>query len=165
MATMLLAASLVLGRAWPDHSCSRPVRLTRPTHCSRAPIGAVFCALPEGDESFDELFAEGTACVESGELDLALVAFRAAAKLDPEHEPTQQLIEKLSLLSVDADADDDDAELEAELAALDDEDAAPPCPPLSSVTSSLSDSEQQRTDAAVFRDTVMGYYRNLSGLA
>ena len=63
------------------------------------------------ESSFDEIFAEGTAFVQSGDLDLALGNFKRCAKLDPSHAPTQQLIEKLSALEVD---DEDDAPEEPE---------------------------------------------------
>ena len=87
---------------------------------TRARFGRVICALP--DQSFDEAFAEGSACVQSGEFGLALAAFRRANKMDPDHAPTKQLIEKLSALEME---DDDDDELEAELAAIDDDTALP----------------------------------------
>ena len=58
------------------------------------------------ESSFDEIFAQGTAYVQSGDLDLALGNFKRCAKIDPSHAPTQQLIEKLSALEVDEDEDD-----------------------------------------------------------
>ena len=58
------------------------------------------------ESSFDEIFAQGTAYVQSGDLDLALGNFKRCAKLDPSHAPTQQLIEKLSALEVDEAEDD-----------------------------------------------------------
>merc|ERR1719491_753773 len=68
------------------------------------------------EPSFDELFAEGTAYVQSGSLDLAVGCFQGAARLDPSHEPTQKLLAKLEGLGMTFEAEADEAkELEAEL--------------------------------------------------
>ena len=52
----------------------------------------------EEPASFDELFAQGTAHVQSGALDLAMGCFQRAAKLDPAHTPTRTLLERLEEL-------------------------------------------------------------------
>jgi len=68
------------------------------------------------EPSFDELFAQGTAYVQSGNLRLAVGCFQGAARLDPSHEPTQKLLAKLEGLGMTFEAEADEAkELEAEL--------------------------------------------------
>ena len=68
------------------------------------------------EPSFDELFAQGTAYVQSGNLGLAVGCFQGAARLDPSHEPTQKLLAKLEGLGMTFEAEADEAkELEAEL--------------------------------------------------
>jgi hypothetical protein len=68
------------------------------------------------EPSFDELFAQGTAYVQSGNFPDAVGCFQGAARLDPSHEPTQKLLAKLEGLGVTLEAEADQAkELEAEL--------------------------------------------------
>jgi len=68
------------------------------------------------EPSFDELFEEGTAYVQSGSLDLAAGCFQRAARLDPSHEPTQKLLATLEGLGMTLKAEADEAkELEEEL--------------------------------------------------
>ena len=71
-------------------------------------------ALSVQDPSFDDLFAQGTAYVQSGDLDLAVGYFQRAAKLDPSHEPTQKLLEKLSGLGLSGGEDEPAPEPEDE---------------------------------------------------
>ena len=68
------------------------------------------------EPSFDELFAQGTAYVQGGNLGLAVGCFQGAARLDPSHEPTQKLLAKLEGLGMTLEAEAEEAkELEAEL--------------------------------------------------
>ena len=76
------------------------------------------------EPSFDDLFAQGTAYVQSGELGLAVGCFQGASQLDPSHEPTQKLLAKLApfMTSVEAEAPKEDEEEEEVVWALADED-------------------------------------------
>ena len=60
------------------------------------------------EPSFDELFAEGTANVQSGNLGKALGCFQGAARLDPSHEPTQKLLAKLEGLGAEAEEEEEE---------------------------------------------------------
>ena len=81
-------------------------------------------ALSAQDPSFDDLFAQGTAYVQSGDLDLAVGYFQRAAKLDPSHEPTQKLLAKLEGLGMTLEEEAEEAQLEAELEAEAEEEEA-----------------------------------------
>lgn len=75
---------------------------------------ARFAVCAQSDGEFDSLFAKGSEYVKNGDLDLALGCFQRAQKLNPSHEPTQELVEKLSALGIDASNDDLDLELAAD---------------------------------------------------
>ena len=95
----LLVPVLTAGLVLPP---PRPASVSQ-SHASTSRVASAVRLL--ASESFDEIFAQGTAYVQSGDLDLALGNFKRCAKLDPSHAPTQQLIEKLSALEVDEDED------------------------------------------------------------
>ena len=76
------------------------------------------------EPSFDELFAQGTAFVQSGNLGKALGCFQGAARLDPSHEPTQKLLAKLEGLGMTLEEEAEEAQLEAELEAEAEEEEA-----------------------------------------
>ena len=85
-----------------------------PQHTSRLDRLGITTA-SAAEPSFDELFAQGTAFVQSGNLGKALGCFQGAARLDPSHEPTQKLLAKLEGLGMTLEEEAEEAQLEAEL--------------------------------------------------
>ena len=90
--------------------------LLLPQHTSRLDRLGITTA-SAAEPSFDELFAQGTAFVQSGNLGKALGCFQGAARLDPSHEPTQKLLAKLEGLGMTLEEEAEEAQLEAELEA------------------------------------------------
>ena len=87
--------------------------LLLPQHTSRLDRLGITTA-SAAEPSFDELFAQGTAFVQSGNLGKALGCFQGAARLDPSHEPTQKLLAKLEGLGMTLEEEAEEAQLEAE---------------------------------------------------
>ena len=90
--------------------------LLLPQHTSRLDRLGITTA-SAAEPSFDELFAQGSAFVQSGNLGKALGCFQGAARLDPSHEPTQKLLAKLEGLGMTLEEEAEEAQLEAELEA------------------------------------------------
>ena len=88
--------------------------LLLPPHTSRLDRLGITTA-SAAEPSFDELFTQGTAFVQSGNLGKALGCFQGAARLDPSHEPTQKLLAKLEGLGMTLEEEAEEAQLEAEL--------------------------------------------------
>ena len=108
----LLSSSCCTGLLLPR--CRTGLLLPPPTsRLDRLGITTASAAEP----SFDELFAQGTAFVQSGNLGKALGCFQGAARLDPSHEPTQKLLAKLEGLGMTLEEEAEEAQLEAELEA------------------------------------------------
>ena len=97
--------------------------LLLPQHTSRLDRLGITTA-SAAEPSFDELFAQGSAFVQSGNLGKALGCFQGAARLDPSHEPTQKLLAKLEGLGMTLEEEAEEAQLEAELEAEAEEEAA-----------------------------------------
>ena len=113
------------------------------------------------EPSFDDLFAQGTAYVQSGELGLAVGCFQGASQLDPSHEPTQKLLAKLApfMTSVEAEAPEEEEEEEGSVCVCVPPRTNPPrCPcvftqppSLSSPMSSTKSTRRSGTSISFFR--------------